>query len=120
MLTSRPWFIDCLCTLSLSLSVFRYARNISLQVNNKSIVSGDAQQPHYFTKDQARHPLPQGTDWLTTCAYNTEGTNATVQVGSGHNNEMCNMFVLFPTLAASQPHSPLLLPFSPFPFDERS
>jgi len=72
----------------------QYARDISLAVNNESIVSGDAQLPHFFTKDAAMHKLRQGSDWAATCAYNTEASNTTVTVGSGHNDEMCNMYLM--------------------------
>jgi len=74
-----------------------YARNITLSVDDRLVAWGDPQLPHYFTKiDPKENPkqLNFGSDWMATCSYNTESADGTVHVGQGHNNEMCNLYLM--------------------------
>ena len=74
-----------------------YARNISLQVANESIVSGDPQLPNSFTKvdmDSGRTKLNLETDWTVTCSYNTQGSDKVIRAGQSNADEMCNMYLM--------------------------
>jgi len=72
-----------------------FARNISLSIGDEMIASGDPQLPHFFTKtNDPNKKLNFGSDWMATCTYDTEDSDSPIYVGQGHNNEMCNMYLM--------------------------
>ena len=72
-----------------------FARNISLSIGGEMIASGDPQLPHFFTKtNDTDKKLDFGSDWMATCAYDTEDSESPIYAGEGHNNEMCNMYLM--------------------------
>ena len=75
-----------------------FSRRINLRSNASHVVlDGDPQKPHNFNKvAEGAKPLAlrRSTHWNVTCSYNTQKATKNVYVGMGHENEMCNMYLM--------------------------